>query len=272
MKSFYLPSTSILSNLTLISDYLFPPVNILLIPWFKLIELVIGSKRESRLKMIYLPVSLLLFFLFLLLFPLIWIALTLDLIELAVGKLGFSENTAFLLFAAVVVGSTINIPLYKVESTVPLMPDLMDLWLQQFWGIPLQKVKQKTIIALNVGGGLIPVILAIYELIRSNTSAIVGVGAIVTVVSYFAARIVPGIGIQMNPLIPSLTATISAVFFASASAPSVAFAGGILGTLIGADLLHIKEIARMSPGVLSIGGAGVFDGIALCGLFALLLT
>jgi uncharacterized membrane protein len=41
---------------------------------------------------------------------------------------------------------------------------------------------------------------------------------------------------------------------------------------MGADLLHLTEIQRMSPGVLSIGGAGVFDGIALCGLFALLLT
>jgi uncharacterized membrane protein len=43
-------------------------------------------------------------------------------------------------------------------------------------------------------------------------------------------------------------------------------------TVIGADLLHLKEILAKSSGVLSIGGAGVFDGIALCGLFALLLT
>lgn len=65
------------------------------------------------------------------------------------------------------------------------------------------------------------------------------------------------------------TASIFATFIAAESvAPAVAFAGGILGTLIGADLLHLKEIQRMSPGVLSIGGAGVFDGIALCGLFA----
>ncbi len=54
--------------------------------------------------------------------------------------------------------------------------------------------------------------------------------------------------------------------------PPVAFAGGVLGTLIGADLLHLKQIERTTPGVLSIGGAGVFEGIALCGLFALLLT
>lgn len=76
----------------------------------------------------------------------------------------------------------------------------------------------------------------------------------------------------MNALISPLTAAISAVLIAEPIASSVAFAGGILGTLIGADLLHLKEIERMSAGVLSIGGAGVFDGIAMCGLFSLLLT
>ena len=222
--------------------------------------------------MIYLPVSLFLFLLFLLLFPFIWIVVALDVVEVAVAKLGFSPGIAFLLFIAVLVGSIINIPLYKVESTVPVVPDFMDMWLQQFWGIPLHKVRQQTIVALNVGGGLIPLLLAIYELIRSDALAIFWVTVIVTIVSYYSAQIVPGIGIQMNALIPPLTAAISAVLIAEPLASSVAFAGGILGTLIGADLLHLKEIERMSPGVLSIGGAGVFDGIAMCGLFALLLT
>ena len=222
--------------------------------------------------MIYLPVSLFLFLLFLLLSPFIWIVVTLDVVEVAVAKLGFSPGIAFLLFIAVVVGSIINIPLYQVESTVPIVPDFMDMWLQQFWGIPLHKVRQKTIIALNVGGGLIPVLLALYEIVRSDAMAIFWVTVIVTIISYYSAQIVPGIGIQMNALIPPLTAAIAAVLIAEPLASSVAFAGGILGTLIGADLLHLKEIERMSPGVLSIGGAGVFDGIAMCGLFALLLT
>ncbi len=222
--------------------------------------------------MIYLPVSLLLFLLFLLLFPFIWIAVALDVVEVAVAKLGFSPGVALLLFIAVLVGSTINIPLYTVRSITPIVPDFMDMWLEQFWGIPLQKVRQKTIVALNVGGGLIPVILAIYELIRSDALAIFWVTIIVTIVSYYSAQIVPGIGIQINALVPPLTAVISAVLIAEPLASSVAFAGGILGTLIGADLLHLKEIERMSAGVLSIGGAGVFDGIAMCGLLALLLT
>ncbi len=222
--------------------------------------------------MIYLPVSILLFLLFLLLFPFIWILVALDVVEIAVAKLGFSPGVALVLFMAVLVGSTINIPLYTVRSITPIIPDFQDMWLQQFWGIPLKKVKQKTIIALNVGGGLIPVILAIYELIRSDALAIFWVTVIVTIVSYFSAQIVPGIGIQMNALVSPLTAVISAIIIAEPIASSVAFAGGILGTLIGADLLHLKEIERMSAGVLSIGGAGVFDGIAMCGLLALLLT
>lgn len=222
--------------------------------------------------MIYLPVSLLLFLLFLLLFPFLWIAVTLDIVEVAVAKLGFSPSVAFGLFVAVLLGSTINIPLYTVTSVKPIAPDLRDIWLQQFWGIPLHKVREKTIIALNVGGGLVPVLLAIYELFRSDILAIFWVTVIVTIVSYYSAQIVPGIGIQLNGLVPPLTAAISAILIAEPIASSVAFAGGILGTLIGADLLHLKEIERMSAGVLSIGGAGVFDGIAMCGLLALLLT
>ncbi len=222
--------------------------------------------------MVYLPVSLLLFLLFLLLLPFIWIGLALDVVEVAVAKLGFSPTVALLLFIAVLIGSTINIPLYQVESITPIVPDFQELWLHQFWGIPLQKIRQKTIVALNVGGGLIPLILAIYELIRSDTVAIFWVTLIVTIVTYFSAHIVPGIGIQINALVAPLTAAISAILIAEPLASSVAFAGGILGTLIGADLLHLKEIERMSAGILSIGGAGVFDGIALCGLIALLLT
>ncbi len=189
--------------------------------------------------MIYLPVSLLLFLIFLLLLPFLWFVITLDVLEVAVAKLGFTPKIALILLLAVIVGSLINIPLYTVESKVAVVSDYMELWLRQFWGIPLRTIQQKTVVALNIGGGLIPVLLAIYELTRSNILGIVSVSAIV---------------------------------IAPSQAPSVAFAGGILGTLIGADVLHLKEIERMSPGVLSIGGAGVFDGIALCGLFALLLT
>jgi uncharacterized membrane protein len=222
--------------------------------------------------MIYLPVSLLLFLLFLLLFPFIWAVFTIDVIQAAAAKLGFSSQTALLLLVLVILGSTINIPLYRIESAKDLVDDFMLYYQRQFWGIPLLRMKQTTVVALNVGGGLIPIFLAIYQFRQTNPADILLVTAIVTVVSYYAAHLVPGIGIAMNPLLAPLTAALSSIVIGADHAPAIAFAGGILGTLIGADLLHLKDLTAMSGGVLSIGGAGVFDGIALCGLFALLLT
>lgn len=222
--------------------------------------------------MIYLPVSILLFLVLLLLLPFIWFALAVDIVEIAVAKLGFSPQIAFFLFLLIIITSTINIPLYRLENTIEVVDEFATLWLREFWGIPLRRLERSTVIALNVGGGLIPVLLALYQISRGNLLAITLVSTIVSVVGYFAARIVPGIGIQMNPLLAPLTAVISAMIIAPHAGAPIAFAGGILGTVIGADLLHLKDIQFMSEGVLSIGGAGVFDGIALCGLFALLLS
>jgi uncharacterized membrane protein len=223
--------------------------------------------------MIYLPVSLILFFLLLILLPLLWFSLTVEVVQIAAAKLGFAPGIAILLLTAIVLGSTINIPLYRIESQVDIIDDFTSFWLRQFWGIPVHRVRRSTIVALNIGGGLIPLVLALYQFTRVSPLAIVLVSAIVTLVSYFGAKVVPGIGIQMNPILAPATAALSALIVTGGiQAAPVAFAGGVLGTLIGADLLHLREIQRMTPGVLSIGGAGVFDGIALCGLFALLLT
>ena len=59
--------------------------------------------------------------------------------------------------------------------------------------------------------------------------------------------------------------------FAAQRAP-VAFVAGVLGPVQGADLLHLKDIKRVSAGMLSIGGAGTFDGIVLSGIVAALLA
>lgn len=222
--------------------------------------------------MFYLPVSLLLFLVFLLLLPFLWWMVAVDVVEIAAAKLGFSQPLALLLLTAIILGSTINIPLYLVESPVEVAENFTEMWLREFWGIPLRKVQRSTVVALNVGGGLIPVLVALYQFSQGNALAILAVTAIVTLVSYYASQVVPGIGIQMNALVAPLTAAVSASLIFPSHAAPVAFAGGILGTLIGADLLHLKDIQAMTSGVLSIGGAGVFDGIALCGLFALLLS
>jgi uncharacterized membrane protein len=222
--------------------------------------------------MIYLPVSQLLFLLLLLLLPFIGLSLTFDVVRVAAAKLGFPPNVGLILLVLIVLGGAINIPLYRVKSDADPLEDVLEIYRRQFWGIPFHKVQQTTIVAVNLGGGAIPVLLAIYQFRHADAIPITLATAIVTTVSYFAAQVVPGIGVQMNPLLAPLTASVCATLFARSHIPAVAFASGVLGTLIGADLLHLKHIQRISTGVLSIGGAGVFDGIALCGLFALLLS
>jgi uncharacterized membrane protein len=67
-------------------------------------------------------------------------------------------------------------------------------------------------------------------------------------------------------------ATIVALILAPEQAAPVAFVAGVTGPLVGADLLHLKDIQRHAVGMASIGGAGTFDGIVLSGIVAAYLA
>jgi len=45
-----------------------------------------------------------------------------------------------------------------------------------------------------------------------------------------------------------------------------------MGTLIGTDLLNLNKLKRLGAQKVSIGGAGVFDGIYLTGIVAAFLS
>jgi uncharacterized membrane protein len=96
--------------------------------------------------------------------------------------------------------------------------------------------------------------------------------AIATVVCYLIARPTRGVGIVVPGLVPALVAAASALMLAPQQAPPVAFVAGVLGPLIGADLLHLKDLPRLGSGMVSIGGAGTFDGIILSGVVAVYLA
>ncbi|MGB9381403.1 DUF1614 domain-containing protein [Candidatus Binatus sp.] len=52
---------------------------------------------------------------------------------------------------------------------------------------------------------------------------------------------------------------------------AVAFFSGVIGTLIGADLLNLRKLRDLGAPVASVG-AGTFDGIFLTGIVAVLLA
>jgi uncharacterized membrane protein len=69
-----------------------------------------------------------------------------------------------------------------------------------------------------------------------------------------------------------VVAALSALAISEPVAPALAYVSGVLGTLIGADLLNLPRIRRLGAPVASIGGAGTFDGIFLSGLLAVLIA
>lgn len=83
---------------------------------------------------------------------------------------------------------------------------------------------------------------------------------------------IEGIGIAMPGLFPALLAAVTALLFVPDRAPPVAFVAGVLGPLIGADLLHLCDIEKIAIGIASIGEAGTFDGIVLSGIVAVYLA
>ncbi|MEO0135725.1 MAG: DUF1614 domain-containing protein, partial [candidate division WOR-3 bacterium] len=90
-------------------------------------------------------------------------------------------------------------------------------------------------------------------------------------ISKYLSRPVPGIGIVMPAIIPPIFSAIFALIFGKPNPSAVAYISGVLGVLIGADLLNLSKIRKTNYSILSIGGAGVFDGIFLVGIIAVLL-
>lgn len=196
--------------------------------------------------------------------------------EAAFLKLHVSPRAAAFIVAGILIGSLINIPVKRIERSerVPVDPwavyGLGGLWPSNRWA------RAVTIVAVNVGGCLIPAALAAYEALLLARAGVLGAlaGAVLlnVAVCYRLARPVPGVGILMPGLIPPVIAALSALLLAPEQATPVAFVAGVLGPLVGADLLHLREIGHLQTGMMSIGGAGTFDGILLSGIVALYLS
>ena len=141
----------------------------------------------------------------------------------------------------------------------------------------MQRVRQDTVVAVNVGGCVIPTALAIYEawslLSRGQAVGALALAVVVNVlVCYPVDRPVKGVGITMPALVPAAVAAGTALLAAPTQAPPVAFVAGVFGPLIGAALMHLPAVDRAETGMVSLGGAGTFDGILLSAIVALYLA
>ncbi len=221
--------------------------------------------------MFYSPIAGIFFIIFFLFSVLFLFLIQINVITLAFIKIGIPPHLVIVTLFLILIGSFINIPLIKFPQEVMVTEKRIS-----FFGftyvIPVWK-KKVTVLAINVGGALIPTLVSCYLLIKSGLYLKALLATLfISLICYKLARPIRGIGIALPFFIPPSLAAIFSMIIAYEAAPVIAYISGTLGTLIGADILNLKKISRLGAPVASIGGAGTFDGIFLTGILAVLFS
>jgi len=199
--------------------------------------------------------------------------LQVNLFQIAFVKLGLTPQESLLLLIGSLVGSGINLPFLQLRNPEQGFPVK---WAIQkvILGVAPAKLSDKIIIAVNVGGCLIPLSLSLYFIslqVIDPIKIIIGVSAI-TLLSYKSSELIPGFGVGMPLFLAPISAALLALVIDPEHAAQLAYLSGVLGVLLGADILRIKNITQLGTSIAVIGGAGTFDGIFLTGLIAALLA
>lgn len=190
--------------------------------------------------------------------------------------LGFSPIIALILLFLSIIGSSVNIPIGVVEN----QDEHLELEPISLFGIsyriPQIQRSNKTLIALNVGGGVIPVFISTILFIMEPIAFLYSIPtvSIASIIISRFARPVKGVGIAFPFMVLAVISVILTTIFTFNNyqiAPIVAYVTGTLGPLIGADILNLNKIPKMGAPVASIGGAGTFDGIFISGITSVLL-
>jgi uncharacterized membrane protein len=220
----------------------------------------------------YFPITMAFLLFLALLFIFLIIAIEVGMLSYAYRRMGVDRRYVFSLLILSLLGSYINIPLFQLPPEQIVSNSYVD-----FFGIrhiiPLVQEWPATILAVNIGGAVIPTILSLYLMLKNKLygQSLVSI-AVVTTLVYFMAHPVRGVGITVPTFIPPVAATAAALIFSSKYAPALAYICGTMGTLLGADILHLPDIRGLGAPVASIGGAGTFDGIFVTGILAVLLA
>jgi uncharacterized membrane protein len=220
----------------------------------------------------YLPLSPLFFAILVGIFLVVLALIQIGILRYAYMRLGVSSGTAFLLLFGSLLGSYFNIPIYHLSAETVFSGREIEFFGMHYM-VPVVVQWPGTVVAVNIGGAVIPTAMSLYLLARRRLWI---EGALATMavaaVCYWLANPVPGVGIAVPIFVPAAATAVVAVLLSRADAAPLAYISGSLGTLVGADLLNLDKISGLGAPVASIGGAGTFDGIFVTGIVAVLLA
>lgn len=209
---------------------------------------------------------------FFLLFSVIVLLVELRILRYAYVRMGIPPRFIFAILLFTLLGSSINIPLTQFPPERVATGRVAHSYGARTVRPEVREIPG-TVLAINVGGALIPILISLY-LTRKNEllgPAIVAV-ALVALVTHAMSRPVRGVGITVPIFIPPLIAAVVALLLSWRRAAPLAYIAGSIGTLVGADLLNLGKVRGLGAPMASIGGAGTFDGVFLVGIVAVLLA
>ena len=220
----------------------------------------------------YLPIAPSFFALLAAALGILLILVQIGVLRYAYMRLGVSSGMAFFLLFGSLLGSYVNIPIAKLGSETMVTEREVTYYGMRYI-VPALTNTPGVILAVNVGGAVIPTLLSIYLLSKNG---LWGRGliatAIIAAICHALAQPIRGVGIGLPIFVAPVVAAIVAMLVSWRYAAPLAYAGGSLGVLIGADLLNLDQLQGLGAPVLSIGGAGTFDGIFVTGMMAVLLA
>lgn len=220
----------------------------------------------------YVPIGPSFFLALIFLFVLLVVLIELHVLRYAYERVGVSPRYMLAVLLLSFLGSYVNIPVARLPAE-----QLYSDKIVTFFGVP-QVVPMVinwpgTVVAVNLGGAVLPAILSVYLILKNRIYASSFlVVAVVTLGVHAMASPVRGVGIAVPIFVPPVVAAIAALVVSRRCAAPLAYVGGALGTLIGGDLLNLDKVQGLGAPIASIGGAGKFDGIFLTAILAVLLA
>jgi len=188
------------------------------------------------------------------------------------SRIGLSNAWLFAILIGSFIGSRINIPVWRFSDRVTVESlDVVAFGVR--YRIPAVSHTGRTILAVNVGGALIPTAVSVYLVVHNGIwlHSLVA-SACVAAVVWIVARPIRGVGIVVPTLVPPAAAAAAATVIGRPAVAALAYVCGTIGTLIGGDLINLWRTRGLGAPVVSIGGAGTFDGIFVAGLLAVVLA
>jgi uncharacterized membrane protein len=187
-------------------------------------------------------------------------------------SIGLGPTGAVLVLGASLLGSYFNVPLFELPQQHVVSGQVIDYFGMRYV-VPVVVNGPGTVVAANVGGAIIPVLVSAYLLVRLRLwlQASLAV-ACIAAVSHALAHPVRGLGIAVPVFVPAVATAVTALVLSRRYAAPLAYIGGSIGTLVGADLMNLDRLQGLGAPVASIGGVGTFDGIFLTGVLAVLIS